>query len=248
MQHREIKLEHGINTSCFNCHHETNRDAFAGEEGEEIPWNQPQLLCAKCHGPVYRDWQHGSHGRTNGYWDTQRACRRGGGALNAMIRIEPPFPDLQSGSATAHAADGADRATGRAATLNPLRLERQRHGAAARRTVNRDAGRGPERWPTCPLDRLRPMRQPRRTGCRGRGGDSCPRAWWHWRALSAVAGAVSPLRHLDPDDLPSLEQFLQKHYKEMTPEDKEQVFARIAQAVQQRFGVVRDDRRPAAAG
>ena len=45
--------------------------------------------------------------------------------------------------------------------------------------------------------------------------------------MSAVAGAISPLRHLDSRDLPSLEQFLQKHYKEMTPEDKEQVFARI---------------------
>ncbi len=54
---------------------------------------------------------------------------------------------------------------------------------------------------------------------------------------SAVAAAVLPLRHLDPHDLPSLEQFLQKHYKEMTPEDKEQVFERIAEAVQQRFGV-----------
>ncbi len=54
---------------------------------------------------------------------------------------------------------------------------------------------------------------------------------------SAVAGAVLPLRNLDPHDLPSLEQFFQKHYKEMTPEDKEGVFQRIAQAVGQRFGV-----------
>lgn len=55
--------------------------------------------------------------------------------------------------------------------------------------------------------------------------------------VSAVAGAISPLRHLDPADVPSLEQFLQKHYKEMTPEDKERVFARISQSVQTRYGV-----------
>ncbi len=43
--------------------------------------------------------------------------------------------------------------------------------------------------------------------------------------VSAVAAAISPLRHLDPQDIPSLEQFLQAHYKEMTPEDKQRVFA-----------------------
>ena len=71
-QHREIDLAHGINTRCFNCHHRANRDAFAGDGQAEIPWSEPQRLCAKCHGPVYRDWQHGSHGRTNGYWDASR--------------------------------------------------------------------------------------------------------------------------------------------------------------------------------
>ena len=55
--------------------------------------------------------------------------------------------------------------------------------------------------------------------------------------ISAVAAAASPLRHLDPDDIPSLEEFLQKHYKEMTPEDKEQVFERIREAVAKRHGV-----------
>jgi hypothetical protein len=71
-QHTEIQLNHGINTRCFNCHHPGNRNAFVNDFGDEIPWNQPQLLCAKCHGPVYRDWQAGSHGRINGYWDTRR--------------------------------------------------------------------------------------------------------------------------------------------------------------------------------
>ena len=39
--------------------------------------------------------------------------------------------------------------------------------------------------------------------------------------MSSVVGAVWPLRHLDPRDRPSLEQLLQKHYKEMTAEDKQ---------------------------
>lgn len=52
---------------------------------------------------------------------------------------------------------------------------------------------------------------------------------------AAVAAAVSPLRHLTGDSLPSLEELLQKHYKELTPEEKGRVFARIRRQVQKRF-------------
>ena len=65
-------MEHGINSRCFNCHLRGDRNAFADYRGEPIPYDQPQMLCAKCHGPVYRDWTHGVHGRTNGYWDPAR--------------------------------------------------------------------------------------------------------------------------------------------------------------------------------
>ena len=68
-QHTDIVLKHGINARCFNCHNIGDRDAFVDDLGGEIPYDQPQLLCAKCHGPVYRDWQHGVHGRT-----TSRNC------------------------------------------------------------------------------------------------------------------------------------------------------------------------------
>ena len=97
-QHREIQLAHGINTRCFNCHHRTNRDAFADDAGDEIPWDQPQRLCSKCHGPVYRDWQHGSHGRTNGYWDltqgeqTRRKCIAGHNPHQPLFRPMHPAP------------------------------------------------------------------------------------------------------------------------------------------------------------
>lgn len=54
---------------------------------------------------------------------------------------------------------------------------------------------------------------------------------------AAVAAAVSPLRQLDPRDIPSVEEFLQKHYKEMTPRDKERVFRRIRDEVARRYRV-----------
>ena len=68
-QHRDVVLEHGINDRCFNCHHPDERNFFVASDGSPTAYDQPQLLCAKCHGPVYRDWLHGVHGRTNGYWN-----------------------------------------------------------------------------------------------------------------------------------------------------------------------------------
>ncbi len=90
-QHREIRLQHGINTRCFNCHHRTNRDAFVDDYGNEIPWDQPQLLCAKCHGLVYRDWQHGAHGRTNGYWNSKQGPQTRRRCIECHDPHCPPF-------------------------------------------------------------------------------------------------------------------------------------------------------------
>ncbi len=55
--------------------------------------------------------------------------------------------------------------------------------------------------------------------------------------VSAVVAALSPLKDLNPDEVPSFEQLLQKHYTEMTPEDKQRVFARIEQEVDKRYHV-----------
>lgn len=55
--------------------------------------------------------------------------------------------------------------------------------------------------------------------------------------VAAVAAALSPLRHLDPSDKPTIEKFLQKHYKEMTPEDRKSVLEQIAKAVEERYHV-----------
>lgn len=93
-QHTEIRLNHGINTRCFNCHHPRNRNAFVDDFGAEILWDQPQLLCAKCHGPVYRDWQAGSHGRINGYWDPVRGPQTKLRCIECHDPHHPPFPPL----------------------------------------------------------------------------------------------------------------------------------------------------------
>ncbi len=67
-EHKAIRLEHGNNRFCLNCHHATNRNAFVDYDGAEIAEANVVQLCAKCHGTIYRAWVAGVHGRENGYW------------------------------------------------------------------------------------------------------------------------------------------------------------------------------------
>ena len=93
-QHQHITLKHGINTRCLNCHHLTTREAFVDDAGGLIPYDQPELLCARCHGPVYRDWLHGVHGRTNKYWDTSKGPQERRKCIECHDPHQPPFPPM----------------------------------------------------------------------------------------------------------------------------------------------------------
>ena len=53
--------------------------------------------------------------------------------------------------------------------------------------------------------------------------------------LAALAASLSPLRHLN--DFPSMEQFLQKYYKELTTEEMAKVLTRIENEVQRQYGL-----------
>jgi formate-dependent nitrite reductase cytochrome c552 subunit len=76
-EHKDIVMEHGThkrNNNCFNCHDENNLDQLQTRDGRQVkltelsPLSTPRL-CGSCHGPTYRDWEAGVHGRTSGYWN-----------------------------------------------------------------------------------------------------------------------------------------------------------------------------------
>jgi len=84
--HEKVVLHHGKNNRCFNCHQKDRRDYFSDYAGNPIEVRGPDgkrdlakevlQLCPKCHGPHYRDWLNGSHGRRSGYWDTSKGARQ----------------------------------------------------------------------------------------------------------------------------------------------------------------------------
>lgn len=113
VEHQDIRLEHGNNRFCLNCHHPSNRNAFVDYDGSEIAEADVVLLCAKCHGTTYRDWNAGVHGRQNGYWDAARGektrlrciqCHDPHRPKFAPMKPLPPltYPARAAGAAAAH--------------------------------------------------------------------------------------------------------------------------------------------------
>lgn len=75
-QHTQLVLDHGLNDRCFNCHDRDNRNRLALPGTRTVAFTEVDQLCGKCHGPTWRDWQQGMHGRVDGYWLEQAGASR----------------------------------------------------------------------------------------------------------------------------------------------------------------------------
>jgi Fe-S-cluster-containing dehydrogenase component len=53
--------------------------------------------------------------------------------------------------------------------------------------------------------------------------------------MAALAASLSPLRDLE--DLPSAEEFFQKHYKRLTPEEMDRILNRITEEVERQYAI-----------
>ncbi|MHC4943597.1 MAG: hypothetical protein ACYTG7_11325 [Planctomycetota bacterium] len=94
-QHEHIKMEHGLNDQCRNCHDVHDRDRLVLQSGESVPYKEVNTLCSNCHGPIFRDWERGMHGRTNDYWDGGRGTPRRLGCTECHDPHRPRLPAME---------------------------------------------------------------------------------------------------------------------------------------------------------
>ncbi len=74
--HAAIKLNHGANDRCYNCHLIYDRNKFTDADGRAIMVQTPEKACAMCHGLIYKDWQNGTHGIRRGKWKPEKPFDR----------------------------------------------------------------------------------------------------------------------------------------------------------------------------
>jgi hypothetical protein len=86
---------HERNNNCFNCHNENNLEVFQTRDGRELTFANSTPLCGSCHGPTYRDWEAGVHGRASGYWDRALGAYDRKLCVNCHNPHSPRFPGRQ---------------------------------------------------------------------------------------------------------------------------------------------------------
>jgi len=95
--HRHEFLQHGFNkqnNDCYNCHDKQNLAQLKLRDGRTLNLTESTLLCAGCHGPTYRDWNAGIHGRTSGYWRAESGSRDRKGCTSCHDPHSPTFPKM----------------------------------------------------------------------------------------------------------------------------------------------------------
>ena len=73
--HQGLTVKHG-SLSCVSCHNADDYGTLRLADGKKVEFTDVMTLCAQCHGPQFRDYQHGSHGGMTGYWDLTRGPRQ----------------------------------------------------------------------------------------------------------------------------------------------------------------------------
>jgi hypothetical protein len=94
-EHDSIHMAHGRherNNNCYNCHNEHNLEFLQPRDGRELKFAESSALCGSCHGPSFRDWEAGAHGRLNGFWKADVGARVRKDCVNCHDPHAPKFP------------------------------------------------------------------------------------------------------------------------------------------------------------
>lgn len=96
--HTGLTYKHGELT-CLSCHNKDDYNALRFADGASLGFEEVMKLCAQCHGPQYRDYQHGAHGGMTGHWDLSRGDRLRNNCIDChdphaprYSAVKPVFP------------------------------------------------------------------------------------------------------------------------------------------------------------
>jgi hypothetical protein len=90
--HQGLVGKHG-DLACSACH--SPADGYATlrlADGRSLPYSEVMVLCAQCHGPQFRDYQHGAHGGMTGYWDLGKGHRVRNNCIDCHDPHAPKYP------------------------------------------------------------------------------------------------------------------------------------------------------------
>ncbi len=92
--HQGLTMKHG-DLACVACHNPGDGyQSLRLADGRAVPFAESITLCAQCHGPQHRDYQHGAHGGMSGYWDTTRGPRRRNTCTACHDPHAPAYPKV----------------------------------------------------------------------------------------------------------------------------------------------------------
>jgi len=107
--HRGLAFKHG-SLACVACHQAERPDALHLANGEKLSMNEALALCAQCHGPQKRSFDHGAHGGLNGHWDARRGPRLKNHCVDChdphapqIPVVKPVLPPIDRGVVPRHA-------------------------------------------------------------------------------------------------------------------------------------------------
>jgi formate-dependent nitrite reductase cytochrome c552 subunit len=83
------------NLSCVSCHNAADGyGTLRLADGKSLPYSEVMTLCAQCHGPQFRDYQHGAHGGMNGHWDLSKGPRVRNNCIDCHDPHAPKYPTV----------------------------------------------------------------------------------------------------------------------------------------------------------
>jgi hypothetical protein len=83
------------NLSCVSCHNAA--DGYGSlrlADSKSLPYSEVMTLCAQCHGPQFRDYQHGAHGGMTGHWDLSKGPRVRNNCIDCHDPHAPKYPTV----------------------------------------------------------------------------------------------------------------------------------------------------------